>query len=51
VYLRAYDAVSEARESLKRYIEFYNARRPHSSIEDRTPDEAYFGMQKPKTAA
>jgi putative transposase len=51
VYLRAYDTVSEARESLKRYVEFYNARRPHSSIEDRTPDEAYFGMQKLKAAA
>jgi putative transposase len=51
VYLRAYDTVSEARESIRRYVEFYNARRPHSSIEDRTPDEAYFGMQKLKAAA
>jgi len=51
VYLRAYDTVSEARASIARYIEFYNARRPHSSLEDRTPDEAYFGMQKLKAAA
>ena len=40
-----------ARESIKRYVEFYNARRPHSSIEDRTPDEAYFGLQAMKAAA
>lgn len=51
VYLRAYDTVSEARASLARYVEFYNARRPHSSIEERTPDEAYFEMRKLKAAA
>ncbi len=51
VYLRAYDTVSEARASIARYVEFYNARRPHSSIEDRTPDEAYFAMQPMKAAA
>ena len=51
VYLRAYDTVSEARASLARYVEFYNVRRPHSSIEDRTPDEAYFERQKLKAAA
>lgn len=51
VYLRAYDTVSEARASLARYVEFYNARRPHSSIEDRTPDEAYFDMRALKAVA
>jgi putative transposase len=28
VYLRAYDNVSEARESIGRYLDFYNGRRP-----------------------
>jgi putative transposase len=42
VYLRAYDTVSDARASLGRYIDFYNARRPHSSLDRRTPDKAYF---------
>jgi putative transposase len=42
VYLRAYDSVGEARASLGRYLEFYNTRRPHSSLGRRTPDEAYF---------
>ena len=42
VYLRAYDSVSEARASLSRYIDgFYNTRRPHSSLDRQTPDEAY----------
>jgi putative transposase len=51
VFLRAYDTVSEARASIARYLEFYNTRRPHSSIGDRTPDEAYFGLQALKAAA
>src|SRR5450432_1956569 len=42
VYLRAYETVSEARSSIGRYLDFYNARRPHSSLDDRTPDQAYF---------
>jgi putative transposase len=42
VYLRAYDSVSEARSSIGRYLAFYNRRRPHSSLDRRTPDEAYF---------
>ena len=42
VYLRAYDSVSEARASLGRYLSFYNGRRPHSSLDARTPDHAYF---------
>jgi putative transposase len=42
VYLRAYTAVSEARTSIGRYLEFYNARRPHSSLGANTPDQAYF---------
>ena len=43
VYLRAYASVPEARASLGRYIDsFYNARRPHSSLDRQTPDQAYF---------
>jgi putative transposase len=42
VYLRAYDSVGEARASLGRYLNFYNAKRPHSSLAARTPDQAYF---------
>ena len=42
VYLRAYDTVGEARTSIGRYLDFYNRRRPHSSLDDTTPDQAYF---------
>ncbi|MEI9981808.1 MAG: IS3 family transposase [Aliidongia sp.] len=42
VYLRAYDSVAEARASIGRYLGFYNAKRPHSSLDARTPDQAYF---------
>ena len=43
VYLHAYDSVSDARASLGRYLDLYNRRRPHSSLDDMTPDRAYFG--------
>jgi putative transposase len=42
VYLRAYDSVSDARASIGRYLDFYNGRRPHSSLDGITPDHAYF---------
>src|SRR5471030_2259313 len=42
VYLRAYDNVAQARASIGRYLNFYNRKRPHSSLDARTPDHAYF---------
>jgi putative transposase len=51
VYLRAYDSVGEARVSLRRYIDFYNGRRPHSSLDGRTPDQAYFNSLPFRAAA
>jgi putative transposase len=42
VYLKAYDSVGEARASIGRYFDFYNRKRPHSSLDARTPDRAYF---------
>jgi len=42
VYLNAYETVTEARASIGRYVHFYNTRRPHSSLERSTPDQAYF---------
>jgi putative transposase len=38
VYLKAYDSVPEARASIGRYLDFYNGRRPHSSLDGATPD-------------
>ena len=42
VYLKAYDNVTDARASLGRYFDFYNGKRPHSSLGSRTPDQTYF---------
>ena len=51
VYLHAYDSVSEARASIGRYLDFYNRRRPHSSLDDATPDQAYFNPLPLRVAA
>jgi len=51
VYLRAYDSVSDARASLGRYLAFYNARRPHSSLGARTPEQAYLDHLPQRMAA
>jgi putative transposase len=45
VYLHAYDSVSAARDGIGRYLDLYNRRRPHSALDGRTPDDAYFGHQ------
>jgi putative transposase len=42
IYLRAYDSVGDARSSIARYLALYNGRRPHSSLDRKTPDQAYF---------
>jgi putative transposase len=51
VYLRAYDSVAQAKASLGRYLDWYNSARPHSSLDARTPDEAYFEHQPLARAA
>ena len=51
VYLRAYASVSEARNSISRYLAFYNARRPQSSLGGQTPDQAYLTPLPPIPAA
>ena len=51
VYLRAYDSVSEARASIGRYLNFYTGRRPHSSLDGITPDQAYFTSLPLRSAA
>jgi putative transposase len=51
VYLKAYDSVAEARNSIGQYLTFYNSRRPHSSLDRRTPDQAYFNSLPQRAAA
>ena len=41
VYLKAYDTVANAKQSLGEYFEFYNTRRRHQSLDGQTPDTVY----------
>ncbi len=50
VYLKAYDDMGHARESLKTYFEFYNQERRHYGLERATPDQVYFGNQQQMAA-
>ncbi len=47
VYLKAYENVPEARTEIGRYLTFYNTKRPHSSLDGQTPDQAYFNRLPP----
>ena len=52
VYKFVYASVSEARTKIAGYLDWYNKDRAHSSIEDQTPDEAYWaGLPELKEAA
>ncbi|WP_298290569.1 IS3 family transposase [Novosphingobium sp.] len=51
VSLHAYAAVSEARAAIGKYLNFYNGRRPDSSLGAKTPDQAYFDNLPVKVAA
>jgi putative transposase len=51
VYLKAYDTVATARENLGTYLTFYNTRRPHQSLDGKTPDTFYFDTLPPMKIA
>ncbi len=51
VYLHAYDSVSAAKAGIARYVAFYNTRRPHSSLDRKTPDVFYYNSQPFAAAA
>ncbi|MFM7294373.1 MAG: IS3 family transposase [Burkholderiales bacterium] len=52
VYLRAYESVSAARTDIAEYLDWYNSKRQHTSVNDQTPDEAYWaGLPTMKVAA
>jgi putative transposase len=42
VYLKAYGSIPEARHGLTEYFQFYNQRRRHQGLDDRTPNEVYW---------
>jgi putative transposase len=51
VYIHAFEAGSELRAGLSRWIGYYNAQRPHSALAARTPDEAYGAGEVERLAA
>ncbi len=51
VYLHAYSTVPEARAAIGKYLTFYNTKRPHSSLDGQTPDQAYFKALQPVPVA
>ena len=42
VYLKTYDNVGHARQSLNTYFRFYNEKRRHQSLDRQTPDSVYY---------
>jgi putative transposase len=52
VYLKGYESIPEARRELAAYFDFYNKRRRHQGIGNRTPDEVYWStLRTERTAA
>lgn len=45
IYIHAFETGSETRRGIERWITHYNQDRPHSSLGDGTPDEAYHGLE------
>jgi putative transposase len=51
IYLHAYESPKEINQALTRYFSFYNTRRPHQALDQRTPDAVYFAAAELKRAA
>lgn len=51
VYLAEIEDGFHARRVIGEWMAFYNSDRPHSALEHRTPDEAYWGLEAKKQAA
>ena len=47
LYLHSFSGGSQLRQGLTEWIGFYNHERGHSSLDDRTPDEVYYGLPHP----
>jgi putative transposase len=43
VYLKAYNSIADVRKGLAAWFDRYNKERRHQGLDDRTPDEVYWG--------
>ena len=46
MYLNAFDSVRDAQADIGLWMSYYNQERPHSSLGDLTPGEAYQRWQR-----
>ncbi len=44
VYLKAYDSVAQAKQSIGNWMKFYNQDRRHASLNRMTPDQVYYDL-------
>ncbi|MFH1982458.1 MAG: IS3 family transposase [Pseudomonadota bacterium] len=51
LYLHSFDSGAALRKGLASWISGYNRERGHSSLDDRTPDEVYYGLPHPYSEA
>ena len=51
IYLHAYETPRQVDAALSRYFSFYNGRRAHQALDQRTPDAVYFAAGELKQAA
>ena len=51
VYLNPANSGNELRAGLSVFLSYYNEERPHSSLEDMTPDEVYYRSRQQQRAA
>jgi len=51
VYLHELQDGFQAKRVIKDWIGFYNSERPHTALDKRTPDIAYFGQAETRKAA
>lgn len=51
VYLNAYESMPHARQRIRAWMEFYNQRRKHQSLEKMTPDALYYQSLNARTRA
>jgi len=49
VYLKAYESISDARQNLDAYFKFYNSKRRHQGLNNKTPNEVYCATLKLQT--
>jgi len=48
VYLHRFETVAQIKDAISQYIDFYNAIRPHQSLNYQTPNQIFYGVNHAK---